>query len=206
MTIKKWLRLFWTTLAVGTAAAMLTGTVLIAAFDDFTLMELSEPGFNWQTILFILLAGSTVSVISHVGFFSYLIVRDIFLGLLRSNGLWNLFQIVGVCVAFEMLTYVRWQVFGSDGESWVSYTALPLTLLIAAAGTAAWKTVLTNRAGFVPTLFFMYGVTVLEALPALRLNSLPSVFFMMVPLLASNAWQILTLPRFLKKKKEPAAG
>jgi KinB signaling pathway activation protein len=201
LTIRNWLRLFWTTLLTGSAASLAAGAVLVALFDDFTLMELSKPGLNWPTIAFIVLSGSTISVISHVGFFSYLIVRDIFLGFLRSMRLWEIVQIIFVAVGFEMLTYVRYSLYASDGESWLSYTVLPAIVLAIAAGTAAWKALLTNRSAFIPSLFFMYVATLLEAVPAMKYNSMSSIIFMLVPLMASNAWQILMLPKYLKSKR-----
>lgn len=201
MTIRNWLRLFWTTLLIGSAASLAAGAVLVALFDDFSLMELSKPGFNWPTIAFIVLSGSTISVISHVGFFSYLIVRDIFLGLLRSMRLWEIAQIIFVAVAFEMLTYVRFSLYASEGEGWISYTVLPAAVLAVAAAIAVWKSFMTNRMAFIPSLFFMYAATLLEAVPAMKYNSMSSIIFMLVPLMASNAWQILVLPKYLKSKR-----
>lgn len=202
MTIRNWLRLFWSTLLAGTAASVAGGALLIAMFDDFTLMELSAPGFNWQTAVFIVLSGSTISVVSHVGFFSYLIARDIFLGFLRSKRLWEIVQVVFVAVAFEMMVYIRWKLYGLPGEGWVEYMLLPLALLIAASGLAHWKVQLTRGSAFIPTLFFIFVATVLEAVPAMKGNNISSMLFMMIPLVVSNAWQILTLPGYLKPKEE----
>jgi KinB signaling pathway activation protein len=204
LTIRNWLRLFWSTLLIGSAAALVAGLILVGLVEDFTLMELSQPGFNWQTALFIILSGSTISVVSHVGFFSYLIVRDIFLGFLRSQKLWNALQIILVAVAFEMMTYIRWSLYGQPGDSWIAYAILPGILLIVALAAAYWKSLWTNRAGFIPSLFFIYVGTILEAVPAIQTNSMPSIVFMIVPLVASNTWQILMLPRYLKKQKEQA--
>lgn len=197
MTIRNWLRLFWTTLLAGSAASLLAGIILIAAYDDFTLMELSAPGWNWETFSLILFAGSAVSVVSHIGFFSYLIVRDIFLGILRSHTLWNIFQLILTAVGMEILVYVRWSYNGGTG-SWVPYLTLPLVMLAVALAVAWWKVRRTNRNAWVPTIFFMYVGTFIEVTPALRYNGL-SIIFMLVPLWASNAWQILMLPRYLKK-------
>ena len=60
---------------------------------------------------------------------------------------------------------------------------------------------MTNRNAFVPTLFFMFAVTVLEAVPALKLDIAASTIFMLAPLLVCNAWQILTLHKILDNKK-----
>ncbi|WP_438449112.1 KinB-signaling pathway activation protein [Gorillibacterium sp. sgz5001074] len=204
MTIRNWLRLFWTTLLAGSAAALAAGGVLVALFPDFTLMELSEPGFNWQTGSLIVFAGAAVSVVSHIGFFSYLIVRDIFLGILRSHKLWNIFQLIVTAVCFEIMVYMRWTYNGGAEEGgWFPYTLLPSVMALVAFAIAYWKIKWTNRAALVPTLFFMFVGTFIEVTPALRYNTL-SIVFMLVPLWASNAWQILMLPRFLRRTKEQA--
>lgn len=204
MTIRNWLRLFWSTLLAGSAASLAAGMILIALFEDFTLMELSEPGFNWQTLSLILFAGSAVSVVSHIGFFSYLIVRDIFLGILRSHKLWNIFQIILAAVSFEIMVYVRWSYNGgAEAGSWLPYTILPMVMAGVAFGVSYWKVKRTNRSAMIPTIFFMFVGTFIEVTPALRYNDL-SIVFMLIPLWASNAWQILMLPRYLKKTKEQA--
>jgi KinB signaling pathway activation protein len=202
LTIRNWLKLFWATLLSGSAAALAAGIVLVVLYDDFTLMELSEPGLNWQTASLILFAGSAISVVSHIGFFSYLIVRDIFLGILRSHLLWNIFQLILIGVGFEIMVYMRWS-YSSGEESWITFTILPGIMLLVSLAVALWKMKWTNKTAFVPTLFFIFVGTFIELTPALRYNDL-SIIFMLVPLLASNAWQIMMLPRYLKKKKEPA--
>lgn len=202
LTIRNWLGLFWSTLLSGSAASLAAGIALVALYDDFTLMELSEPGFNWQTVSLILFAGSAISVVSHIGFFSYLIVRDIFLSILRSVLLWNIFQVVLIAVGFEIMVYMRWNYNGA-AHSWTVYTPLPAVILAVSFAVALWKVKATNKSAFVPTLFFMFVGTFIELTPALRYNDL-SIIFMLIPLAASNAWQIMILPRYLKRKKEPA--
>lgn len=183
---------------MGTSASVAAGLILISLFKDFTLMELSEPGLNWQTLLFIALSGSTISVLSHMGFFSYLIVRYIALGFLRSKKLWDILQMILVVVALCDYVYLRQISFIEQG---LNAVVLPLVLLATALGIAYWKMKLTNRDAFIPTLFFMYVGTILEAIPALRLEGISSSIFMLVPLVACNAWQILILHRVLKQKK-----
>ena len=60
---------------------------------------------------------------------------------------------------------------------------------------------MTNRNAFIPTLFFMCAVSVLEAVPALKLDNAASSLFMLAPLLVCNAWQILILHKVLDNKK-----
>lgn len=202
MTIRNWLHLFWTTLLAGTAASLAAGFILIVLYDDFSLMEISAPGWNWQTVTLIVFAGSAISVVSHIGFFSYLVVRDIFLGILRSHVLWNILQVILVGVSFEIMVYARWSYSGAAG-SWLPFAVLPGVIGAVALIVAVWKVRLTNGVAFIPTVFFMFVGTFIELTPSLRYNGL-SIVFMLVPLWVSNAWQILILPRYLKNKKGQA--
>lgn len=205
MTLKSWFYLFWTTMVVGTAASLAAGLMLVALFSDFALMELSEPGLNWQTLLFIVLSGSSISVLSHMGFFSYLIVRYIALGVLRSKRLWDWLQAIFIVVVFMDFIYLRYVSFAAQGESWVPYSALPTVFLAASFLVGLWKARLTSKHAFIPTFFFMYVVTVLEAIPALRIEGVSSSIYMLIPLFASNAWQILILHKVLQNKRELAS-
>jgi KinB signaling pathway activation protein len=165
---------------------------------DFSIMEISSPGFSVETMAFILLGGATISMLSQMGFFSYLILRYLAMGMIRSRRLWDAIQVVIVVVAFADMVYLRFTGFAAAGESWAGYLVLPAVLLLVALGISYWKMKLTNAAGFVPTLFFMFVVTILEAVQALRLNSLPSYVYMLTPLLVCNAWQILILHKLLQ--------
>jgi len=182
---------------IGAGAALIIGMILQANDQQFSLVGGKELSFSAATML---LGGATISVLSQMGFFAYLIIRFIAMGMIRSKWVWDTLQIIAVLITMFDLIYLRRT--GTE-DSWLSYMILPLVMLVVAVGTALWKVKLTNRSGFIPTLFFMTAVTAIEAVPALRINSAASTMFMMVPLLASNAWQILILSKVLKTNKEP---
>jgi KinB signaling pathway activation protein len=204
LTIRKWIYLFWTTLLLGTVAALLTGIMLVLMFPDFSVLENSKAGFDLQSFAFIILAGATVSMLSEMGFFSYMIVRYIGMGVLRSKLLWDILQLALILITVFDYIYLNYSGFAKPGETVFQYAALPIALLLVALIVAFIKAKQTNWNGFIPTLFFMYVVTVLEAVQALRLNSFASSIFMLVPLIACNAWQILMLHRLVKKEGEPS--
>jgi KinB signaling pathway activation protein len=81
---------------------------------------------------------------------------------------------------------------------------MPIIILLVSAGIAYWKVKLTNRTAFVPTLFFMSVVTILEAVPAFSLDETGSSYaiFMIVPLLVCNAWQIMQLHKIVETTKK----
>jgi KinB signaling pathway activation protein len=197
VTLRKWFYLFWTTLVIGAIAALVIGLILQANDQQFGILGGMEIGFN---VLTMLLGGAMISVLSQMGFFAYLIIRYIAIGIVKSKWVWDTLQLVLVVVAVIDMIYLR---HTDDTESWLSYSVLPVVMLILALLTAWLKVKITNVNGFIPTLFFMMAVSAIEAVPALRLNSAASTLFMMIPLLASNAWQILILSRVLNTNKEP---
>ncbi|MGN7385212.1 KinB-signaling pathway activation protein [Paenibacillus sp. SAFN-117] len=205
MTLRKWFHLFWTTLLLGTAASLVVGLALVGMTEDFHFLEVWQAGFNWETIIFIVLAGATISVVSQMGFFAYLITRYIAMGFLRSKFLWDVLQILLVAIVYFDMIYLTYTSFAAEGESVFPYFILPTVLIVLSSLVSWWKMKETNKSAFIPTLFFMFSVTILEALPALKLNNTPSHIFMLTPLLISNTWQIMQLHKLVGDKKEASA-
>lgn len=181
-------------------SGLLAGLLLIGTNNEFTFFEVTKMGYDFQTLSFILLGGATFSVLSQMGFFSYLIVRYIAIGFVKNKRILEYMQVIVVAVAFFDLTYLSHRAFAKPGESWIQFLGLPLILLVIALAIAYWKMKLTKPSGFIPTLLFMFVVTILEAVPALKLNSPPSYFFMLTPLLICNTWQILQLHRIIRNE------
>ncbi|MCD1261989.1 KinB-signaling pathway activation protein [Paenibacillus athensensis] len=198
MTLRKWFHLFWTTLVLGMGVSILVGFGLQLSDKEFSVIWASGGvGFNLITMV---QGGAIISILSQMGFFSYLIVRMIALGIFRKKIIWDYAQILLVAITLFELVLIRTMNFGDSG-SWLGYAVLPLVLLVVSLAVSYWKQKLTNMHAFIPTLFFMVVVTVLEAVPALKLNNAASTFYMFVPLLACNAYQILILHKMVEKKK-----
>jgi KinB signaling pathway activation protein len=197
LTLRKWFHLFWTTLAIGIITAIAVGLVLEFSDQEFPLPGISGVGFN---VLNMILGGATISVLSQMGFFSFLIVRFIGIGIIRNKTIWDLLQLAFVIVVLVDLVYLR-----SDRRegfmSVFSLSILPIIVLIISLAVSYWKVKLTNRNAFIPTLFFMTVVTVLEAVPALKLNNPASTVFMLIPLFACNTYQIINLHKITGNKK-----
>ncbi|KRE93807.1 KinB signaling pathway activation protein [Paenibacillus sp. Soil766] len=197
MTLRKWFHLFWTTLVLGSASSIIMGLILQFSDKEFSVMGISGVGFN---VFNMLLCGALISVFSQMGFFAYLIVRFIAVGFVRSKRIFELIQIAVIIFVLFELIFLR-ITNSKTSETMISYFILPIVLIIISLAVSYWKAKLTNQNAFVPTLFFMFAVTVLEAVPALKLDIAASTIFMLAPLLVSNAWQILTLHKILDNKK-----
>jgi KinB signaling pathway activation protein len=205
MTLKKWFHLIWTSVVLGIVTAVVVGLVMQFVDQNYQIPLLSAVGFNFVTMA---IAGATISVLSQAGFFSYLIVKWIALSILRSKGMWDIIQIALVAVALGDLAYLRYVYYGQGG-SFIPYIWLPLIILVVSVAVSYYKMKLTNRSAFIPTLFIMSTITILEAVPALRLEHAASTLFTLVPLMACNAWQVLTLHKIVgsrSRSDQPVAS
>ena len=157
--------------------------------------------FGWMILL-----GCTMSVIAQAGFFAYLTLHQVGVGVFRTLTLWNWVQVllIGI-VLFDIIVFR----FAPDVESLkegVFYGGLFLFLVFAAIATAIKKVQLTNKKHvLVSALFFMIVVTSLEWIIALmgRQGNIDTyVALLLFPLISVNAYQLLVLPKYNEKSEE----
>lgn len=199
MTLRKLFYWFWTTTMYGVISALVSGLFMLLFYKDFNFMEQMKPGVNLANIAFVLIGGALFAVLSQMGFFSYLILRYIIVGFIRSRWMWEVIQILLIGLVFVDSVYLRYTT-SESGKAWPIYTLLPFLVLVVGLIISYFKMKQTNAHAFIPTLFFMFVVTLLEMVPVLKLDSPPSHIFMLIPLLFCNAWQILLLHKLLKPK------
>lgn len=162
--------------------------------------EYSLLGVTGFDIFNTIVVGLTLSAFSQMGFFSYMMVNYIAIDIIRKKYWWNMIQLALLIIALFETAYLRYLSFGA-GRPFIEFMDVPILLLAAGLITAYWKVSMTNRTAFIPTLFFMTAATAVEAVPALRLDNPASTFFMLIPLIICNAWQILILHKLLRAKK-----
>lgn len=188
MNARKVVRMFITTLLIGSFAGMVTGLIVEASLfkgiADFIVLAIWLFGVS-----------SIFSLISQMGFFAYLTIHRFGLGIFRTAKLWNAVQIILIAFVLFDLVYLRFIAFAEEGESLAPYLTPALLLLIIGLIIAFLKQKETNREAFVPALFFMTVVTTLEWFPVLRANDFQWVAIMFVVLVVSNAWQLMILHR-----------
>lgn len=199
MNSRNIVRLFFTTLAIGGITAGIIG--FIARWDHFAPMFTSfDFGEILSTFIWMFGVGLIFSVISQAGYFAYLTIHRFGLGIFKSVSLWNAVQLVLIVFVLFDLVYLRFISFG-NGEGLGSYLALAVFLLIVGVLTAYFKVKQTNKQAFVPALFFMVVVTTLEWVPVLRVNNESWMYFMLFPLLACNAYQLLILNKLIERSR-----
>lgn len=189
---RKWVRLFLTTLAIGGITTAIIGIVFNWGQYQKLLLQLDVVEI-FAVLMWHIGVGFIFSVVSQAGFFAYLTIHRFGLGIFRSASLWNAVQMVLILFVLFDLVYFRYQAFAAKGESVVSYILVALFLLMVGLVVAYIKSAQTNKGAFVPALFFMIVVTVIEWFPVLRINDRNWLYLMLFPLLACNAYQLLIL-------------
>ncbi|WP_243388425.1 KinB-signaling pathway activation protein [Bacillus kexueae] len=194
MKSRNWVRLFLSTLLVGGISTSVIGFLL--RWSDYQHLFLSFDIVEILSILFWLIGvGFIFSIISQMGFFAYLTIHRFGLGVFRTASLWNAVQLLLIVFVLFDLVYFRYQLFADPGESIGSYVGVALFILAFGLIVAYAKRKLTNKSAFIPALFFMVVVSVVEWVPALRANDEDWLYLMIIPLLICNAYQLLILPK-----------
>lgn len=196
MNLKRWLHLFWTTLVVGAAGSLVIGLVL--QLTDT--MKLNGTADLFVNIGLLLGVGVMVSVYSQMGFFAYMMVNYMGTGVF-SRRTWQYIQLVLAALALFELMFLR--IFVGGNKSSYSDVVLGGIILVVAIAVAYFKARMTNGSAWIPTLFFMIAVTIVETIGVLKIEVDQATAWIAGPLIACNAYQILILHRVLKPKQSP---
>ncbi|HFK1519263.1 TPA: KinB signaling pathway activation protein KbaA [Bacillus cereus] len=203
MNSRKWVRLFFTTLFLGGISTVIIGFVL--EWDKYAKFFQNFDGKEVLAVSFWLMGvGFIFSVISQMGFFAYLTIHRFGLGMFRSSSLWNIVQLFFIAFVLFDFVYLR-SVLIANGEVSLGNNILVAGVLFMFGAIVAYiKSKETNKKAFVPALFFMVVVTILEWVPALRINDTDWLYLMVIPLLLCNAYQLLILHRLIGKTSKSA--
>ncbi|MDN9012331.1 KinB-signaling pathway activation protein [Brevibacillus laterosporus] len=195
MSLRNYGWLFGTTLLLGGIGGMLMGLV-----TQENLYHGSIANF-FMGLLMNLLLGLTTSIVAQMGFFAYMMFNYLVLNSMKSKALRKNIQIFFILFAFFDMVYLRYIAFGQGG-SLLPYFVEPVLLLGIALITAYAKVKMTNPTAWVPTVFFIFVVTSIEWLPALKQDDFKAIAVMVVPLLFCNVWQILQLHRLTTRTEQ----
>lgn len=196
MSLRKWSKFFINTLLIGAAAALIVGLILqlFNGAIDFTGTAdlLIYP-------LILLGSGALVSVYSQMGFFAYLTLNYMVKGIFRRKT-WQYIQIALTVLALLELMFFRTFVGGSS--SLRHDLILGIVILVVALIVAYLKVKGTNANAWIPTLFFMMAISIVEIIGVLQIGVSNATIFVVVPLLVCNAYQILTLHKVTQQDEK----
>ncbi len=138
--------------------------------------------------LFFLGYAFVFTVIAQTGFFAYLFVHRYGQGFFKS--FWPTVQVLLIVFALFDLIY-----FTSDELSLGFKITTTISLLVIGLIVAYFKMKQSNGTAFIPALFFMVVITALELSLVLRAADISFILLMLIPALAVNSYQLLTLQK-----------
>ena len=165
-------------------------------FTEFNMVKIVS------TFIWLFGIGLIFSLVSQMGFFAYLTIHRFGLGIFKSASLWNGVQIVLILFTLFDFVYFRYKAFGQEEEGVLLYIAPAIPILLIGILVASFKARQTNQGAFIPAIFFMTVLTIIEWVPALRINDPNWVYLMLVPLLICNSYQLLILHFFIEKSNK----
>lgn len=202
MNIKNWIKLYLTTLLIGGIVTVITGFVVEwgmhqSLFANFDVLEIL------MNTLWFIGVGLIFATLSHMGYFAYLTVHRFGMALFKS--MWSPVQMVLIMFVLFDLVYFRYQAFAQENDSLIPYILIPLFLLLFSLAVAYLKVQKSNKAAFIPAVFFMLVITVIEWIPVLRINEESWLHLMLYPLLICNAFQLIVLPKYINRSQNERA-
>lgn len=205
MTIRNWFKFFVMTMLIGGGVTAVAG--LFIRWDFFQPYLAAGDFIDFIAALaWMVFLGFTMSVIAQAGFFAYLTLHQVGLGIFKTLTLWNWVQMLLIFVVLLDLILFRFAPDANSAGDWVFYIGLLLVLVGAAIATAIQKVKMTGKKHvLISAVFFMIVITSLEWIIALmgrEDNINVYVALLLFPLLAANAYQLLMLPKYNEKSDQ----
>lgn len=205
MTIRNWFKFFVMTMLIGGVVTAVAGLFIRWDFLQ-PYLEAGEFGEFLAALVWMVLLGFTMSVIAQAGFFAYLTLHQVGVGIFKTLTLWNWVQMLLIVVVLFDLIAFRFAPDADSASDWVFYIGLLLVLVGAAIATAIKKVKMTGKKHvLISAIFFMIVITSLEWIIALmgrQDNINIYVALLLFPLLAVNAYQLLMLPKYNEKSDQ----
>ena len=199
MTIKNWFKFFMMCILIGGGTTAIASLAIRWDFYKPFVMngEIGEflAAFIWMVVL-----GITMSVIAQAGYFAYLTLHQVGVGVFKTLTLWNWVQLVLIIVVvIDVIIFLFRPNANTTGE-WLFFIGLLIVLIGAAIWTGMQKVKMTGKKHIlISSIFFMIVVTSLEWIIALMGqddNMNTYVALILFPLIAVNAFQLLMLPKY----------
>lgn len=205
MTIKNWIKFFTKSLLIGGIVTAMAS--LFIRWDFFwPFISNFEIGEFLAAFIWMILLGFTMSVIAQAGFFVYLTLHQVGVGIFKTLTLWNWVQLLLIVIVVADLIIFRFAPDANSVKDWIFYIGLLLFLGGAAAVTAMKKVEMTGKKHIlISSIFFMIVITSLEWIIALMgrdENINTYVALLLFPLVAVNAYQLLMLPKYTQQSEQ----
>lgn len=165
-----------------------------------------EIGEFLAAVVWMVVLGITMSVIAQAGYFAYLTLHQIGVGVFKTLTLWNWVQLVLIVIVVVDIIIFLFKPNANTFNEWLFFIGLLVILIGAAIWTGMQKVKMTGKKHIlISSIFFMIVVTSLEWIIALMGqddNMNTYVALILFPLIAVNAYQLLMLPKYNKQSAE----
>lgn len=184
-------RLFFSTLVVGGISTVCVS--FIERWGEYSeLLLRGEIRQIFSLLLWFICVGFMFSLVSQMGFFAYLTVHRMGISIFRTIRMWNVVQIILILVAVG--DFLFFQSILDVLQTRLEQLSVIVGLVFIAIVVAYIKVGQTNRSAFIPSMFFMIVVTLVEWIPAISADDNGSwLYHMLIPLLICNGYQLLML-------------
>ena len=198
MNSRKLVNFFFKTLLLGGLTGLITSFFVKA--DEYRMFLSPFNAFELLGLVVVLAGvGLVFTVVSQTGFFAYLFLNRLGLGLFRSY--WPFVQVLLIAfVAFDLVYFPDQATEGEVSIFW--YILMSGAILIYGLIIAKIKANETNKSAFIPALFFMVVITTVEWIPGMRTEGYDYTIIMIIVLLVCNTYQLLALHR-INQKEDP---
>lgn len=143
------------------------------------------------------ITGGFVSATSLMGFWAYLTLNFIMRGFV-SFRVWSITQVVLLIIVYIDMIILRHDLHGPL-EPYTSYFLFATVPLAAAACVAFVKAKVSGNRSFIPAVFYLYVVTVIEWIPGLKISpELHLQIQMGIVLFGCNTFLLLILNKAVK--------
>jgi KinB signaling pathway activation protein len=190
VSLRKWMKLFGMTILIGAIVTVIGSVCIQLTNPDFRNIEAG----GWLSyILMMALIGMTFGAFAHMGFFAYLMLNYIARSIFKRPYYWVAIQ--GFIALFVLIEIAYWT-YDTNFPS-ATFWVIPLLLLVLSAFVAWLKVKATSPGAWIPTLFFLIAITVVESIPVFRTGNIYNLLYQLIPLFVCNAYQIMRLHRIL---------
>lgn len=205
MTIKNWFKFFMMCILIGGGTTVVASVIIRFNFYKPFLMN-GEIGEFLAAVVWMVVLGITMSVIAQAGYFAYLTLHQIGVGVFKTLTLWNWVQLVLIVIVVVDIIIFLFKPNANTFNEWLFFIGLLVILIGAAIWTGMQKVKMTGKKHIlISSIFFMIVVTSLEWIIALMGqddNMNTYVALILFPLIAVNAYQLLMLPKYNKQSAE----
>lgn len=201
MKSREVVQLFFLTLFVGGVSTVLTS--FFFRWNEYILLTRNGEIIQLLSLMvWFTCVGFMFSLVSQMGFFVFLTVRRLGISFFKTKELWSIVQVVLIILSLGDFLFFQ-SILKSEYS--MAEQIIPIVTLVGFSILIAYiKVRQTNKLAFIPSIFFMIVISLIEWIPAIQAENNESwLNFMLIPLVICNGYQLFMLT-YLQKQSYTA--